>query len=210
MVEKKARGKYQCTQSARFFPGRISKEREKQLDNFEIDVDDLTYDDVFYCMHQTELRILYFLIDVVRRKWGEDAVKEVVSEWGAKEGAYMYAKFLKTRGKRTKDGKIYGTPELMAMYQDMIHIYYGPTAPYCQASYGDDWTRVVRTQCHQHTGRPEGMASVCKYVGSTGTTTGYMKGYAAIDPAFIGSERTKCMGLGDDHCDRVWHFKKME
>ena len=209
MAKEKTKEKYQPTQSVRFYPGRVSEERQKQLDNFEVDMDDLTYDDIVYCLHQTEIRTLYFLIDVVRRRWGQEAAEEVTAEWGSREGMYMYEKFLKTRGKRTRDGKIYGTAELMAMYQDMIHIYYGPTAPYCEVTYGEDWIRVVRTQCHLYNGRPEGMEGICKYFGK-GLKEGMMKGYSEIDPAFIRTEKPFCLAFGDDHCDRTWYFKKME
>lgn len=209
MKTEKAKGKYQPTQSARFYPGRVSEERKKQLENFEIDIEDLTYDDIVHCMHMTATRTLYFLIDVVRSRWGEKAAAEVANEWGRREGRYMYSKFLNTHGLKTRDGRTYGTPELQARYQDIIHIYYGPTAPFCRATYGDDWTRVVRTQCHLHTDRPEGMESVCKYLGKS-LHEGMVSGYSEIDAAFVHTEKPYCMAFGAEYCDRTWYYKKME
>ena len=198
MESNKPKESYKPTQSKRFFPGRVSTERAKQLDNFEIDIDDMTIDDVVYCIHRTEIRTLYFLLDIIRRKWGEKAAQEAGEEFGYMEGSYNYSKFLR-RYKRT-----YGDPEVMARYQDIIHVYYGPTAPHCLCSYGDDCVRVVRTECHLHTGRPEGMESMCKYIGE-----GFMKGYTEIDPAFVRTEKVLCLSRGDDCCDRIWYYKKM-
>jgi predicted hydrocarbon binding protein len=189
--------KYEPTRSNRFYPGRISEERARQVERFEISVDEVTVDDIVYNVSRAMTRMMYGPLAIIELRWGKQAAIEVAQELAYMLGKASYGQFLASRGRKS------GTPELMSMYQDLIHALLGPAGSTSFTTYDEEKCVVVRTQCPFHTGRPEGMEGYCKYTGE-----GFMKGYTEVDPAFIETEQPFCLARGDDHCERTFKFKR--
>jgi hypothetical protein len=188
---------YRSTQTNRFYPGRISAEREQALTNFEIPIDQLGVDDIVFSVARNVTHSIYIMLDLIRTKWGEDA-----AVWAAKEYAYRrskagFAKWLKKHGVEA------GTPALMASYQDYVHSLMGPAASAAHTFFDEDKVIVRRTQCSYHSYRPEGMRSMCDDMGE-----GFMKGYMEADKNFIKTDKTACLSIGNDHCERTFWYKK--
>lgn len=190
-------GRYQTTKTNRFYPGRISEERAKQVDTRAISADEITVDDIVYAASRGTTRSIYLMLGVVEDKWGKKAAIEVAQEFTYRFAKKGYADFLKSLG-RTE-----GTPEIMCMWQDRAHALMGPAAATAFSTYDEEKCIVTRTECPFHTGRPEGMESYCKYMGEY-----FMKAYTEVDPAFIGTEQPFCLSRGDDHCERVFKYKR--
>ena len=183
MAEKK---KYECTRTRRFYPGRLSEERIKQLANREVEVDDITIDDIVHSLAKTRTVDLHLMTDVIRQKWGDQAAREFVHEWARRHARAGMESWLK------RNKVSHGTPELMAEYQDLAHAVGGPAHATTFAEYDDEKCIVRRTQCVYYTFRPEGMESFCPLA-----TEGFMQGYKEADPAFSHAEKPACLGFGD-------------
>lgn len=192
-------GKYQPTITNRFYPGRISEARKKQISNFEITIDQLSTDDLLWGANRNITGVLYGMFDVVRKRYGEKIAIEVANEYVTNRARSGFKKFLKSRG-RTE-----GSPALMAEYQDFVHALQGPNPSTAFSSYDDEKCIVSRKGCTYHTDRPEGMESLCKYMGDS-----FVKGYMEADPALKGSKKLKCLAFDDDCCSRVFWYKDNE
>jgi hypothetical protein len=187
---------YQPTISNRFFPGRISEARKKQISNFEITIDELSTDDILWGANRNITGVLYGMFEVVKQRWGEKAAIEVASDYVANRARGGFKKFLKDRGKTQ------GSPSLMAEYQDFVHALQGPNPSSAFSQYDDEKCIVSRKGCTYHTDRPEGMVSLCKYLGDS-----FIQGYMEADPALLGSEKLKCLAFDNDCCSRIFWYK---
>ncbi|MBC8276266.1 MAG: hypothetical protein H8E40_15035, partial [Chloroflexi bacterium] len=66
--------KYQSTRTNRFYPGRITEERIRQLEYYLVPVDELTTDDIVFNLTRARTAEIYALLGYIERKWeeGED------------------------------------------------------------------------------------------------------------------------------------------
>ena len=190
---------YPSTQINRFYPGRISPERQQALTNFEIQIDDLGVDDIVFGIARNVTHAIYIMLDIIRAKWGEKAAIEVAQEYAYRRAKAGFSKWLKKHGVEA------GEPALMASYQDYVHSMMGPAASTAYTFYDDEKVVVRRTQCSYHSYRPEGMRSMCDDMGD-----GFMRGYMEADKNFIKTEKIACLSVGDNHCERIFWYKKQK
>lgn len=189
--------KYKTTQTNRFYPGRISAERQRALTNFDISIDELGIDDIVFSIARNVTHAIYIMLDIIRATWGEDAAILAAREYAYRRAKAGFTKWLKRHGVGG------GTPAIMASYQDYVHALMGPAASTAYTSFDESKVVVRRTQCSYHSYRPEGMRSMCDDMGE-----GFMKGYMEADPNFIKTEKTACLSLGDPFCERTFWYKK--
>jgi hypothetical protein len=190
-------GEYKSTQTNRFYPGRLSAERERALINFELSIDDLGMDDIVFSIARNVTHSIYIMLDVIRTKWGEDAAVFAAREYAYRRAKAGFTKWLKKHGVEA------GTPALMASYQDYAHSLMGPAASTACTFFDENKVVVRRTKCSYHSFRPEGMRSMCDDMGD-----GFMKGYMEADKNFIKTEKIACLSVGNDYCERVFWYKK--
>jgi len=189
--------KYKSTVSNRFYPGRISAERERSLTHFEIAIDQLGVDDIVFNIAKNVTQSIYILLDIVRAKWGEEAAILVAREYAYRRAKAGFSKWLKKHGVEA------GTPALMASYQDYVHALMGPAASTAYSFFDENKVVVRRRACSYHSYRPEGMRSMCDDMGE-----GFMKGYMESDRNFIRTEKTACLSTGSDYCERTFWYKE--
>lgn len=186
--------RYEPTTTSRFYPGRISDERKSALANFELSVDDFGADDVINGLFRRFSSTLYGLADVLRERIGEEAMHELLIEFGRRRGRAAWTAFLKARGAKR------GNAELMAEFQDYGHYLGGPEFATAYPEIVDRNTCIVRrTTCGWHD--PDAPESLCPYAGQ-----GHVIGYHEADPALVDSGKTVCLAFGDDRCERVFRF----
>ncbi|MFC1860658.1 hypothetical protein ACFLYL_00030 [Chloroflexota bacterium] len=188
---------YQTTKTNRFYPGRISEQRARDIQNFDVTIDELTVDDILHGIARNGTTILYTMFDIVKNMWGEEAAVKVWEEYTHRRAKAGFSKWL------AKNGVNSGTPELMAAYQDRAHSLSGPAAASAYTTYDDEKCVIIRTSCFYHSFRPEGMKSLCGY----GEGKGFMSGYMEADPAIKKVERPRCLSHGDNGCTRIIWYK---
>lgn len=186
---------YKPYSTNRFYPGRINDERKKALAKFQVPLDDLTTEDIVYNLGLGFTRTLYSLMDVVRDRFGPDAVQEVLEQWGHARGKARYGGYLKSKGVD------HGSAELMAEFQDIAHTMGGPSMSTAYSEYDSDegYCVVRRTSCGFHD--PKAEVSLCTWAGGS-----HVKGYMEVDPAMKESDRPKCISRGDPYCERYFKF----
>jgi hypothetical protein len=189
--------KYASTRTNRFYPGRISAERQRQLANFEVPIDGLGVDDIVFSIARNVTHSMYIMMDIIRTRWGEEAAILAAREYAYRRAKAGFIRWLKKHGVEA------GTPELMASYQDYVHSLMGPAASTACTFYDHDKVVVRRTDCSYHSYRPDGMRSMCDDMGE-----GFMRGYMEADPNFIKTEKTACLSSGDHYCERTFWYKK--
>jgi hypothetical protein len=188
---------YKTTRTNRFYPGRISTERQRTLTNFDIPTDELGIDDIVFSIARNVTHSIYIMLDIIRTKWGEEAAILAAKEYAYRRAKAGFTKWLKKHGVEA------GTPALMASYQDYVHALMGPAASTAYTFFDENKVVVRRTQCSYHSYRPEGMRTMCDDMGE-----GFMKGYMEADGNFIKTEKTACLSIGNDYCERTFWYKK--
>ncbi len=189
--------RYESTRTNRFYPGRISEERQHLLINFDIPIDDLGIDDMVFSVARNVTHSIYIMLDIIRAKWGEETAILCAREYAYRRAKAGFSKWLKKHGVEA------GTPAMMASYQDYVHALMGPAASTAHTFFDKDKVIVRRTGCSYHSYRPEGMRSMCDDMGE-----GFMKGYMEADRNFIRTEKTACLSVGDNYCERTFWYKK--
>lgn len=188
---------YKSTLTNRFYPGRISEERQHALANFEISIDELGVDDIVFGLGRNATHAMYIMLDIIRVQWGEEATINAAKEYAYRRAKAGFKKWLKRHGVEA------GTPALMASYQDFVHSLMGPTASTAYTFYDDEKVVVRRAQCSYHSNRPEGMRGMCDDMGD-----GFMRGYMEADKNFVKTEKIACLSMGNDYCERIFWYKK--
>ena len=189
--------KYQSTKTNRFYPGRISQERAKQLDYYKVITDDITVDDIVFTLSRAMTAWMYGLLGYIERKWGEaeavDAARTV--------GYYMARVQMKRRLEGL--GTDHQTAEQMAEYQDINHAIGGIGFSDNYTEYDDEKVMIYRHSCAYHSLRPPRMKSYCRPV-----IEGYSKAYQELDKGIAGFIDEACLCRGDDHCYNGFVYKK--
>src|ERR1700675_4695827 len=87
-------GQYRPNRDLKFYPGaNLTAERRQALDHQAVEVEDLTVDDVVYCLSRLVTGTMYELVAQIEERWGKEAAKEVVWEWARKRANTMITKW---------------------------------------------------------------------------------------------------------------------
>ena len=197
-------GQYRPNRDLRFYPGaNLSKERRKALDDQVVEGEDLSADDIVYCLSKLATTTMYELVSQIEERWGKPAAQEVVFEWARKRGYHAIKKWAEVRGITRL------TADSWARYQDLRHSMSGPVHAHSFVSYagsddGEEIVQMDRTGCFFHTGRPEGMDSYSSYV-SQGMEQGYREAFPELTFKIV-----RCMGEGTsaNGCTLRFRIKK--
>lgn len=189
--------KYQSTKTNRFYPGRISEERIRQLEYYLVPIDEITTDDIVFNLTRARTAWIYALLGYIERKWGEEEAIEAARSVGYYMGRAQMKRRLQGLG---QEGQ---TAEQMAHYQDINHAYGGVTSSDNYSEYDDENVMIYRRSCAFHNLRPPRMRSYCHPI-----IEGYTTAYQELDKGLIGLREEACLSQGDDHCYGGFHYKK--
>ncbi len=199
-----ADGQYRPNRDLRFYPGaNLTAERRRSLDDQAVEPEDLSTDDIVYCLSGLVTTTMYELVEQIEQRWGKEAAQEVVFEWARKRGREAIKKWAKVRGIDRLSA------EAWARYQDLRHCMSGPVHAHSFVSIAEpsDTEEIVlmdRTGCFFHTGRPQGMDSYSPYV-SMGMELGYREAFPELTFKIV-----RCMGEGTstNGCTLRFRIKK--
>lgn len=191
---------YEPTRSTRFYPAiSLSDERQRRILENDLDLEDLTIDDLLYSAATANTRTFYAVMSLVEERWGEEAAHDIARALGRKNGKLNWTRFLQ------RHGVTHGTSSLMSKWQDLAHALRGPDHANAVSDYTPGQTTTYRTRCAWHTGRPEGAESYCKFFAEE-----CVKGYIEVDSALRRVDMLRCMSYGDDHCAQIFWYEDPE
>ena len=185
-----------------FYPGnRLSAEERRRMDEYDIEIDEVTLDHLIYSMSRQIENNFQTFYTVAEQVVGEEKALEIAREIGERYGGQGYAKLLAARGKGKK-----GSPEMMALYQDLVHSIRGPKhAAALFAEYDDKRCVVRRKECiYFNEQTPENG----KY--TEAFELGCFAGYEAADDNLLRVEVHKCRYRGDGGCEQHWVYAEDE
>lgn len=189
--------KYAPTKTDRFYPGRISEQRIRQLEYYLVPIDELTIDDIVFQLTRARTAWIYALLGYIERKWGEKEAVEAARAVGYYMGRAQMKRRLRGLGQECQ------TAEQMAQYQDLNHAYGGVTSANNYVEYDDENVMIYRTSCVFHTLKPPGMRSYCRPI-----IEGYTTAYQELDKSIVGLREEACLCMGNDHCYGGFKYRK--
>ena len=193
--------------------GRVTDERMEKLVNFDfVGLDDITTDDLFAVNSLTTKKMLYAMYGVAEQLWGE----EKTMEYAETAGRTMYNRNWALIQQRF--GTLELSPEQIAWYQDMAHLFYGPcTEAYTE--YDDEKCVVTREKCIMKATKE--LAHLRKYDEAmcNGVLKGYMDrqpnlecervcSYGGPEDLVIKVDLDKMGYQGGTLCQHIWRVKK--
>jgi hypothetical protein len=95
---------------------RLSLAERARMDRYEVKIDELTVDHIVYSMSRQIENTFQSFYTVAEDLIGEEAALKLAYEIGRRYGGLGYSKLLEVHG-RGNDG----SPEMMALYQDLVH-----------------------------------------------------------------------------------------
>lgn len=191
---------YKPTRSSRFYPGiSVSEERRHRILENDLDLEELTIDDLLYSAAAANTRTFYAVMALVEERWGEEAAHDIARALGRRNGKVNWRRFLE------KHGVTHGTPSLMSKWQDLAHAMRGPDHANAVSDYTSGQTTTYRTRCAWHNSRPEGAESYCRFFAEE-----CVKGYMEVDSALKRVDMVRCMSYGDDHCAQIFWYEQPE
>jgi len=191
-----ARHDYVPTLSTRFYPGAtLSDERKRQILDYELELDEVTVDDILFNTAAAYTGTFYAVVALIEERWGKDEARDIARELGARNGKRNLEKWL------ARHGVDRGSPMLMSKFQDFQHGMRGPDHANATSEYDEQRTRVCRTRCGWHTGRPEGAESYCRHFSETA-----IAGYGAADESLQEIRVVRCMSWGDGDCEHEFWY----
>ena len=187
---------YVPTRSTRFYPGAtLSDERKRQILAYELELDEATVDDILFNTAAAYTGTFYAVVALVEERWGTDEARDIARELGARNGKRNLEKWL------ARHGVEQGSPMLMAKFQDFQHAMRGPDHANATSEHDETRTRVCRSRCGWHTGRPEGAESYCRHFSETA-----IAGYGAADEGLREIRVVRCMSWGDGGCEHEFWY----
>jgi hypothetical protein len=182
-----------------FYPGlHLNPEEKRRMDDYEIPIDEVTYDHLVYSMGRQIENNFQTFYTVAEDIVGEETAKRIAYEIGRRYGGLGYGKLLTHLG--MSDG---GSPRTMALYQDLVHSIRGPKHTSALfAEYDDERCVVRRKQCTYFS---EDHPENGKYTGEF--ERGACDGYADVDPNLLHTEVRACRWKGNDHCEMHWVYR---
>ena len=191
-----SQSEYKPTRSTRFYPGSaLSAERKRQILDYELELDEATVDDILFNTAAAYTGTFYAVVALIEERWGKDEARGIARELGARNGRRNLEKWLARHGVER------GSPLLMSKFQDFQHAMRGPDHANATSECNEQRTRVCRSRCGWHTGRPEGAESYCRYFSETA-----IAGYGDADPGLQEIRVVRCMSWGDGDCEHEFWY----
>jgi hypothetical protein len=182
------------------YPGiEMSSERAEQLRRLNVDIDDITVDDIVYNVSKNGSSFFFGLLRLIEENHGAEAMREIARQFGYIAGRSNYRKMQKRFGVETLG------PERLALYEDTVHLLSGVDMATAISSYDETTCTITRTRCSFFTGHPPGAQNYCKYV-----SEGFTRAYHEADPNLVEIEYNASLRDGDDHCEHVFRYRKPE
>jgi hypothetical protein len=181
-----------------FYPGRnLSATEKKRLDQFEVDLSDLTADHIIYSLSRQVENNFQIFYSVAEDVIGEEKSLEIAFQIGLRYGGNGYSNWLKGHGYGDR-----GNPETMARYQDLAHSIRGPKHTAALFAEYDEFECVVRRGAciYFDENRPQNG----KYTGAF--ERGCFDGYKAADQNLKEVVVRTCCWQGDGGCDIAWVY----
>lgn len=182
-----------------FYPGRnLSAEERGRMDRYEVKIDELTVDHIVYSMSRQIENNFQTFYTVAEDLLGEEAALKLAYEIGRRYGGLGYAKLLEAYGRRND-----GSPEMMALYQDLVHAIRGPKHAEALFAEHDAARCVVRRKAciYFSESRPENG----KY--TSAFEQGCFAGYRAADRNLLRVDVIRCLCRGADSCEQHWVYR---
>lgn len=182
-----------------FYPGRnLSAEERGRMDRYEVKIDELTVDHIVYSMSRQIENNFQTFYTVAEDLIGEEAALKLAYEIGRRYGGLGYSKLLEAYG-RGHDG----SPEMMALYQDLVHAIRGPKHAEALFAEHDDTRCIVRRKAciYFSESRPENG----KY--TSAFEQGCFAGYKAADRNLLRVDVIRCLCRGADSCEQHWVYR---
>jgi hypothetical protein len=182
-----------------FYPGRnLSPDEKRRMDTYEVKIDELTVDHIVYSMSRQVENNFQTFYTVAEEVVGEEQALKIAYEIGRRYGGLGYARLLTAYGKSNE-----GSPEMMALYQDLVHAIRGPKhAAALFAEYDDRRCVVRRNACIYFN---ESMPQNGKY--TSAFEQGCFAGYKAADRNLLRIDVIRCLCRGDSSCEQQWVYK---
>ncbi len=178
-----------------WYPGQISDERRKQLEELRYNARDLTADDIVYLLTKGANGMFHTFVKAMKKVVGEEKTRDILQEFGYIRGERNISRFMQAVG--TTDP----SPEQWAWFQDAVHSAAGLEHVQAHAEYDDQKCVVKRTHCQLLSQDPE-TREYCRYF-----HLGALAAYNDKQPT-VESKLVKCMVQGDDHCEDVFERRK--
>jgi hypothetical protein len=191
-------GAYRPHQDASAYPGaQMSEERAERLRNLDVEIDEITVDDIVWSVSRNGSSIFFLLMRMVAETSGEDVARQLARRFGEIVGRTNYRKMRRRFGVTTLG------PERLARYEDTVHLLGGSDMAYCFSAYDEDTCTIRRTRCAFQTGAPPGVGHYCPFVND-----GFAVAYQACDPGLIEITYDKSLSRGDPYCEHVFRYRR--
>lgn len=189
---------YQPHRDASGYPGaNLSPERAEKLRNLEVEVDDITVDDIVHNVSRNGSSIFFALLRMVAEDFGEEAARDFARRLGYTAGRSNYQKMQRRFGVTTLG------PERVAQYEDTVHLLSGVDMAHCFSEYSEDTCVLRRTRCSFHTGAPPGAGHYCRYLNE-----GFAKAYQELDPDLVEVSYGPSLTDGAPECVHVFRYRR--
>lgn len=180
------------------YPGTVSSDRRRELDDLRVAIRDINSDDLIYSMSKQIENNFQNIYSVAEELVGEESAKEIAYQVGLRYGGAGYKKVLEANGASGA-----GSPRTMALYQDLVHYIRGPKhISALFAEYDEERCIVRRKECLYYS---EEHPSNGKYTGEF--ERGACDGYASVDSNLDHTEVRSCRWRGDSACEMHWVFR---
>ena len=182
-----------------FYPGaHLSSAEKERMEEYTISIGDVTSDHLIYSMSRQIENNFQTFYTTAEEVVGAEKALTIARQIGRKYGGDGYRKLLKAHG---REG--FGDPQMMALYQDLVHSIRGPKhAAALFAEYDDTRCIVRRKACiYFDESNPENG----KY--TEAFESGCFEGYVAADANLLRVEVQHCRYQGADGCEQHWVFK---
>lgn len=179
------------------YPGLdLSEEREEQLRNLDVDLDEISADDIVWNVSRNASSYFFLLLRYIAKLHGEESACALAEKLGYVTGRSNYRKMQKKFGVETL------TPEMVALYEDTAHLLGGVEMATCTSEYrGNEWIGH-RKRCPFHTGAPDGAGHYCRFVNK-----GFTKAYQECDPNIEEVRYESSLMDGDEQCTHVIAYR---
>jgi hypothetical protein len=179
------------------YPGAlITPDRADAIRRLDIDIDDITVDDIVYSVSRNGSGLFFGLLRLIESRHGEEAMHDIARELGYVAGRSNYRKMQKRFGVTTLG------PRRLALYEDTVHLLSGVDMATAVSSFDETTCTITRTQCSFHTGHPPGGEHYCKFVNE-----GFVRAYREADPNLVEIKYARSLCDGEDHCEHVFRYR---
>jgi hypothetical protein len=168
--------------------------------DYRLEITDLTVDHLVYSMSKQIEENFQTFYTVATDVVGEELALKIAEEIGRRYGGGGYAKWLVAHG--YTEGA--GTPQTMALYQDLVHALRGPKHTSALfAEYDDERCVVKRHQCIYYSeDQPQ------NGIFTEAFERGALAGYMSVDSNLIDVKVVQCRFQGATSCEQHWIYDR--